>query len=251
MITLWWAGILLESMIVFRCVQNGIVRTYPFFVSYVSCVLFSSVSGYAVYSVHRSLYQSWYWALEFVCVFAGYCLVLEILEKALASYEGPRTLARNGGLGIFALIVAFTTFQWRFGHHSSALRTSVEVERNLRSAEIALIAGILLLVFYYAIPIGRNLKGIALGYGLYVAIDVIDQAVMSHMGSRFQAIFSAVRSYSYFVSLLIWIVALWSYCPNPAPGSSGDAGLDYDVLAMKTRKALESMRGNLGKAARP
>lgn len=253
-LALWCTGILLEWMILVRLFKNRSLRKYPFFCIYIVSVLLGDIwlfFVYRSYGLGSPVYQYAYWAKEFICVIAGYCLVVEILEKALASYEGPRTFARNAALWIFALVVGFTTFQWRFGQHSSALRTSVEVERNLRSAEIALLAGILLIVFYYAIPIGRNLKGIALGYGLYVAIDVIDQAVMSHAGSRFQAIFSSIRSYSYFVSLLIWVVALWSYYPNPVPRRPSDSGPSYDVLAMKTRKALESMRGNLGKAARP
>jgi hypothetical protein len=245
----WWTTILLESVILVRCIKNRVVKDYPFFAAYLTCVLISSVSGYIVYEVRYSLYQYWYWAWELVCVIAGYGVVLEILERALESYPGPRRLARNVGLFVLASVVGFTTVQWALEHGASSLRTSVEVERNLRSAESVLLAVTLGVVFYYGVPIGKNLKGIALGYGLCVATIVMGNAARSYLGPSFQAVFSAMSAYSYTVSLLIWSLALWSRYPNPRPEASAQLEADYDSLAKWTRTVLGRMRGRLGKAA--
>jgi hypothetical protein len=245
----WWTTILLESVILVRCVKNKVLRDYPFFIAYLACVLVSSASGYVVYQVRFSLYQYWYWAWEFVCVIAGYGVVLEILEKALESYPGPRRFARNVGLLVLASVVGFTTVQWALEHGASSLLTSLEVERNLRSAESVLLAVIVGVVFYYGVPIGKNLKGIALGYGFCVATVVIGFAARSYLGPSFHTMFSAISTYSYTASLLIWTLALWSRYPNPRPEASAQLEADYDSLAKWTRTVLGRMRGRFGKAA--
>jgi hypothetical protein len=246
---IWWTTIVLELVILIRAFKTGAFKEYPFFSIYLGCVLLSSASGYAVYKMRPGLYQYWYWTWEFVCVVAGYNVVLELVEKGLASHDGARKLFRNVGLWVFAVIVAFVAVQSMLLRHSNALISSVEVERDLRTAEAFLLAAIMGAIAYYHVPVGRNLKGIVVGYGLCVATVVIAHSIRSYVGASFQDFFSVVRSWSYLASLLIWTFALWSYEANPVSRLTGNSGSDYDVLAMKTREAVESVRGQLGKAA--
>jgi hypothetical protein len=247
---IWWTTIVLELAILIRAFKTGVFKDYPFFSIYLGCVLLSSASGYVVYKERPGLYQYWYWTWEFVCVVAGYNVVLELIERGLGSHDGARKFFRNVGLWVFAVIVGFVAIQSMLLRHSNALISSVEVERDLRTAEAFLLAAIMGAIAYYHVPVGRNLKGIVVGYGLCVATVVIAHSIRSYVGASFQDLFSVVRSWSYLVSLLIWILALWSYQPNPVPKRPGDSEPDYDLLAMKTREAVESVRGQLGKAAR-
>lgn len=244
----WWATVLLELLIFFRTFRNGVLRAYPVFTDYLACVCAKSISVFVVCETKPSAYLYWYWGGEFVCVLAGYGFVLELLEKSLRSYEGPRRFARNTGLVVLALIVGFTALQLTSTRGFSAIRTSVEVERNLRSAELILLAVIVLVIRYYSISVGRNVKGLILGYGLVVAAIVMDNALRSYVGSGFQAIFSWVRSYSYLVALLAGTAALWSHDPNPVPRAATQLPADYELLTRTIRSALNGVRGNLWKA---
>jgi hypothetical protein len=58
------------------------------------------------------------------------------------------------------------------------------------------------------------------------------------------------QAISFAISLLIWLVALWSYAPNPAPGPTVGLEEDYGALALKTRALLHTMRAQLLKAVR-
>jgi hypothetical protein len=250
-LVLWWAGIFFEALLLVRAAKSAILRTYPLFSLYIACTLAGEVTLFVIYKVFSaSAYQHAYWTRELICVLAGYCLVMEVLERSLKSYEGPRRLARNAGLVVFASVVGLTTVQWFSERHGRFLRTTVEVERNLRGGELVLLALIIGTVFYYSIPITRNLKGIILGYGFCVATIVMGDAFRSYAGSSFQTIFSYVRSYSYLVSLLIWTVALWSYDAHPASEQITQLAGDYEALANWTRGALVGARGYLRKAAR-
>jgi hypothetical protein len=249
-LTIWWATIVLELAILLRAFKTGAFKEFPSFCIYLGCVLLSSASGYVVYRMRPLQYQYWYWTWEFVCVIAGYNVVLEIVERGLASHDGARKILRNVALWGFAVIVAFVAIHSMLFRHSNALISSVEVERDLRTAEALLLAAVMGVVAYYGIAIGRSLKGIVVGYGLCVATIVITHSMRSFLGAWFQDYFSAIRSWSYLLSLLIWTYALWSYQPSPAPKRLGDSGPDYDALAMTTKEAVETVREQLGKAAR-
>lgn len=247
---IWWAGIVLETAIVVRSAWNRTITQYPVFIAYISCVLGSEVSRFIMYRSQRPLYRQWWWATEFLCVLIGYWLIMSILEKALAPYEGPKRMARNVGLVTFSLIVVFTLGQWLMEPHISSIVTSLEVERNLRSAEIVLLGMILLVIFHYGISISENLKGIIIGYGLYIAVDVGIYATRSFLGQSFQGIFSLIRSLSYLAALVVWLVALWSYIPVPVAEQRPRLEADYQSLASATREKLGAMRSYLGGGGR-
>jgi hypothetical protein len=247
----WLAAAFLELLVLVRSLLGRTLSKYPFFYTYVTCVLIADMSRYVVYRTQPTAYQNWYWGTEFVCVILGFSVLLEIIERGLAPFEGARKFARIAGLLVFGAIVAFTTIQGVFERHWASNLTSIEVERNLRVAELVLLAAILLVIFYYNIPVGRNLKGIIFGYGLYVAAVVMNSAVRSYMGESFHTAFSLVGTYSYVLSLLIWTVALWSYYADPVAKRSGQLEVDYQSFVLRTRNALDAMRSYLGKAGRP
>lgn len=245
---LWWLGIALECIILFRVGVTRTYRSYPFFCVYLACVMFSSTSGYLVYKLRPSMYTGWYWAGDFACVLAGYAVVLEILERTLAGYDGPRKLARRAGILAFMSVLGLTTAQW-IRERGIPDHSSIEVERNLRVSELALLAFGIIVLTYYGISVGRNLRGILIGYGFYIGVVVIDYAARAYLGDSFHAVFSAVEGYSYLITLLIWTAALWAYHPNLVPKYPPRGGPEYDLLAAKTKDAMQSVRGQLGKVA--
>lgn len=243
-------GTVLEAVILFRCFRTRGFRQYPFFCVYLMCVFLSDLALYpASKLLNRQVFATCYWAKEFVCVIAGYAVVMEIIEIAFAHFEGPRTLGRNAALITFASIVGITATQaalqrvWHTGH------TSIEIEANLRGAELILLSIIIAVIFYYSVPVGRNLKGIIVGYGICTAAVVMNEAIRTFAGASFQAAFSTIWSYSYLLCLFIWSVTLWSYEPNPVPEGCRVDG-DYEALAGRTKATLAGMRGYLRKAVR-
>ncbi|HEY0704759.1 MAG TPA: hypothetical protein VGD60_18465, partial [Candidatus Acidoferrales bacterium] len=103
---------------------------------------------------------------------------------------------------------------------------------------------------YYRINIGRNLTGIALGMGIYVAVSLTVLALFKFIGPHFEAAWKLLQSGSYFVALAVWTGALWSYAPIPAPPGVPGSG-DYGDLAVRTRAELESLRGYFGGTTQP
>src|SRR5260370_38957290 len=65
-------------------------------------------------------------------------------------------------------------------------RTTLETERDLRIVQLALLIGLVSLFASYAIPLGRNLKGIIYGYGLFIATSVAHLTLRDYLGDSFQ-----------------------------------------------------------------
>jgi hypothetical protein len=248
---MWCAGISLESLILFRSFRSKMFGSYPLFYAYIVYVLSSEISRLVIYRYRPSLYAHWWWGTQFLSLLVGYFIIFDIFEKSLAAYEGVKRFARIVGIVVFGGVVALTTFQLVARNHFLQGLTSVEVERNLRGAEIILLGGILMLVAYYRIPIGRNLKGIIVGYGAYVATVVMSNAAWSYMGESSRAAISAVQSEIYLAALMVWTVTLWTYRENAVPSKPDELNEDYQMMVAKTKKALHDMRSHLGKGDRP
>lgn len=243
-LAVWYSCILLE-LLLFRASRNALLRRYPLFFTYIACTFVGDIALFAVYRTSSQIvYQYSYWAKEFVCILAGYCLVVEILERTLAGYEGPRKLARATGSTLFVIVFVATAGMWLVELGSHLFTTSLQVERNLRSAELILLAVVISVALYYDLPIGKNLRGITIGYGMWVGTVVVERAIQSFAPSS-RSLLSVRPADSLFgISRHLGRLALVSAADGPGPLAD-----DYHALTIWTRSVIDSMRGHLRKAA--
>jgi hypothetical protein len=252
MITLavFWVGLCLEIGLILRALQQGLFLRYPTFFSYLSLVALVDVVRYYTYYYNHAAYKGVYWPSQFISLIVGYGVILEILGLTLARYPGAARLARNLVLLIFLLIFAYVGFKALTSPQWTPATTNAELERDLRAAQVAVLAGILGVIAYFRIPLGKNLKGMISGYGVFLASSVITLALRSYAGSRFDKTWLIVQPFFFLICLLLWCFTLWSYHPDPLPRTGPDLS-DYSEYSASARTVLQSVRSNLGKVARP
>jgi hypothetical protein len=244
------AGILLEFVIVLRGLQTRIVGRYIYFYSYAASVLIGTLLTVAVRVVHPSIFPACYWSAQFVTLLFGYGILLEIIQHVLSPYPGAERFARLAGVGLLAGILCFALVYSQMAPGSSHSHIVVEFERDLRTVQTLLLFSLLGVISYYGIPMGRNMKGMILGYGLYVGTSLISLAVRAYAEAWLAMVWVFAQPISFALSLLIWLVALWSYAPNPAPAPDTGLEEDYGALALRTRALINTMRAHLFKAVR-
>lgn len=244
-------AILLEAAILYRAFLAKLFAKYPFFYAYIACVLIVDVSRDAVYLLGAQNYKTFYWATQFLSLVVGYGVILEIIRKALGPYGGAERFARFSVLAIFAGVFSFVTFQSLTTPNWSPATSYGELERDLRAVQVLALGSILTVVSHYHVGIGKNLKGIILGYGLYIAAMVMIPALRSYAGTPFEGAFRVGQPCIYLLSLLIWGGALRNYSPNAAPELPPCLESDYESLALKTRNRLGAMRAYIGRTVRP
>ena len=120
--------------------------------------------------------------------------------------------------------------------------TSAELERDLRTVQAILLAGIIALIAYYVVATGRNLKGIIFGYSAYIYASVVSLAFGALPGYGLRPGWRLVQPIAYLAALLIWGCTLWSYSPNTAAETESKIDRDYKLIAEQTRRALSRAR---------
>jgi len=238
-------------MILFRAFRCGVFGKYPLFYSYVLCVLSGDVLMYVLYRFNPSHYTAAYWIVQFATLIVGHGVILEILRQTLAKFPGANAFGTIVGLAALGMVFCIALVRALAAPNSFAVTTTVELERDLRAVQAIFLAGIAAIISYYRIAIGRNLKGMLLGYGLFIATSVMYLAMRSYQGSSFHAFLSVAQPSLYLVSLVIWTVALWSFYPNPSPRVDVQLETDYEKLVLRTREMLGTMRAIVLKAVRP
>ncbi len=246
---IWWGGIALEAFLFVQGLRRRLVYRYPAFYCYVAFVLLQDLACFVAYRRGYQVYNYTYWMTEFVCVLVGCLVVFEVYRVGLLSYPGTARMARNILALVFALALAKAIANvW--GNPGWWLEVSTRViERDLRTVEAVAILGLVSLFLLYAIPFGKNLRGILLGYGLFVAVRVISLIFAPERGRR--TFWAYAYSASYLLALGIWLVHLWSYSEIPTPEpATVRLETDYQRLATATRRRLQTARGQLAKAVR-
>jgi hypothetical protein len=245
---LWWGGIVLEAFLLARCARGRFYREYPGFFSYIAVVLLASVLRYSVRQ-NPSTYALVYWYSQIVSLVAGYVVILEIYRRALKDYPGAARMAQTLLMAALVLVVSKAVFD-SAGSDWSIAKTCEELERDLRAVQATVLIAILGLLAYYRIPLGRNLKGILLGFGIFVGVSVTVLTLRFSFGNRLQSVYQYLPASTYFAVLIIWCGALWSYRANPVPETKPGLERDYQSLALGTRKLLTNARTHLTRAVR-
>lgn len=239
---LWIATISLEVLLLARSIRTKLFAKFPVFYTYVLFVLVQSVLRFAVYHWYPQRYRDLYWLTEFVGVVVGCGVLFEIYRGGLAPYPGTARLARN----VLALVFVFAAGKALVGAVRGGLwlpsRTTAELERNLRAAQAFAILGLVILLLAYSVPLGRNLRGILVGYGLFIATNLADLAMLASPGNEFQRLWSYSQQVFYLLVLCIWAVSLWRPSPQPGLAVSPEVAPSYAEAERKTRDRLKRMR---------
>ncbi|MGA2429249.1 MAG: hypothetical protein ABSH13_12190 [Candidatus Acidiferrum sp.] len=243
-----WSCIALESVLLFRGLRSKLGSRYPAFYTYISFVLFQDLLCYFAFRwAPHLLYTYIYWITEFLCILLSCGIVLEVYRVGLSAYPGTARITRKV-LGLVfvvalakALVSAANDPRWWLE------ATAKDVAGTLRAVQGVAIVALVSLFLFYAIPFGRNLRGILVGYGLFVCWTVICLTLSSSVNDNVHAVLKNLYQSSYPVFLIFWLVHLWSYQTNPASEVEVPLEREYERIAAATRRRLQDARGQLAK----
>ena len=237
----------LELILFARGVQQGLARRYPAFYAYIGFVLASDTLVYAVRS-NQHAYLYFYWFCEFMSLVLGCLILLEFYRVALAAYPGTARMARAVLSLLFIIAMIKTVIKTMNVHQWWFYATPAQVEGLLRVCQLLAILSLTALCLFYSIPFGKNLRGILLGYGLFVSWSVICLALVAAGVAKADSLWSYTFPFSYLLTLVVWTVHLWSYQPNPVPDRAIPLEQEYQRVAAATQRRFHTARGYLAKA---
>lgn len=244
---IWVAGVALEALLLIRGWKVGLLRRYPIFYGYIAFVLLQGLPLYAAQTRGREVYTYTFWTFEYLGIAAGCAVVYEIYKLALDSYPGAARIARNALMFVFAMVFAKGLANGVNMHKVWDEVGALGVERMVRTVQAVALLSLVILFLVYSIPFGKNLRGILLGYSVFIAVRVICLVFVPPKGHDF---WFYAYSGSYAVVLSLWLAHLWAYGPVPQAQTRGNLARDYQALAAETRRRFREAAGFFRKAAR-
>ncbi len=247
---LWGLAIFLEGLLLARGLQKKLVRQFPVFYSYILFVFLEELLRFGFYRWGADHYSDVYWVTQFLSLVIGSAVIFEIYRVGLCRFPGTARMTRFLLLLVFGAIFAKTLansplslFQW-------LEQSSLGLERDLRIVQAVALLTLVFTFLWYAIPFGRNLKGILSGYGLFIALSIVQLTLMSHGWSDARLYWSYVQSSSYLLVLGMWINALWSVQSVAESARAMQLENDYQTLVASTRGQLQRTLARIGLVTR-
>jgi hypothetical protein len=246
----WSLAVLLEALILLRSTLAGLLRRYPLFYVYISCVLVKEIIGLLFYRLAPRLYAPSYWPCELATVVASYGVIIEIFRRSLGQNPGIARKAQKLLLALFVLTLSYAATDLLQSGPFSASLAIAELGRDLRYIEGALLLVMLWLLARYRISLGRNLLGLIIGYSFWVGLSVMNLAFFLPPSREFLLLVRKLLPATYVATLAIWCAALWSTQSEPVQPEESAIERDYELLAAKTRAVL-NRTAHLLKVMRP
>lgn len=248
---IWWSGITIEAVILARALFGKLLKHYPAFYAYLMFVWMQSLLRFSVYHARPRLYPKVFWITEYLGVLVGCAVVFDIYRVGLRAYAGTARLARN--LLAFVFLLAFLKATVETGNNPLwwSTASTLDLALALRVVEALALVALVALFLFYAIPFGKNLRGILLGYAVFLGESVVWLSFAPRSSESFRAFWSHIQASSYFIVLVLWAWHLWSYVPNPEPKIAVHLEEQYQRMAATTSRRLQDARGYLAKVVRP
>lgn len=247
---IWWLGIVLEALLLVRGLRAKLIGRFPIFYSYILFVFVEEILRLAAYRWYLNEYSQVYWITQFVSLVIGSAVIFEIYHVGLRPFPGTARMARYLLLFIFGLVFVEAVADPTRGLFLWLAESAGELERSLRVLQALSILTLVALFLWYAIPFGRNLRGILCGYGLFIATRTV-QLYLLPFYSEIKVVWPYLQPFAYSLVLGLWASALWSADRVPEIQPTMQLEYDYQMLAASTRSQLQRTLARLGWAARP
>jgi len=202
----WMGSIVLQVLLAMAVLTKRTWRSYPAFSAYVLFTLFGAAVASLLDRGGRTYFYA-FWACEAIGIVLGLAVVREVFTNLFSPHPALRKLATViFRVAVVALIVlACAVFFAEHGNARGFYRGIVLAEEAARIVELGVIMFLFLSSSAFGLHWRQHEFGIALGLGTCAAVELFNVTLMTHVSQEAAQIFSLVRSFSYNLSLLIWL----------------------------------------------
>jgi hypothetical protein len=224
--TICVAAVLLELSAVVLLLRKNLWREYSFFFAYAVWLLIGNSAILVTDLYFRPAYATVYWYIDSADIALRLLVVWEVFHQIFPKESGLNRSLSKGLRSVFfgLLVLACATF-WGYQHYPGlptdfadrVRAVHLALDRSFGFVQALMILGTLIVARYYGLRVGRNIRGIALGFGAWASISTADNALVAiaNVSNSLRSFFAYMRPLSFVFMLVVWIWALWVYDPNP------------------------------------
>jgi hypothetical protein len=201
------AGIICQATLAFVLLWKKVWKSFPLFSWYFGTGSLATIMMYA-FQHSRAAYFYLYWTVEALGIGLGFAVVYEIFSNLFGNHNALHRLASVifkcvlGLLLCIGIVVLIRHSPFGFRAVTSAV---VIVEESARIIEIGMLMCLFLLSSAFGLHWRQQVFGIALGLGIFVAVELIRVTIWGQAGKEAHDALNVIRILSFDTSLLIWI----------------------------------------------
>jgi hypothetical protein len=204
----WFAGLILQTVLAAVLVAKKTWGKLPFFTAYSIFDLLETGVSYAVFSNHRVYFYT-YCVGETILVLLELALVCEIFVQLFSLYPGLRKLAwLSFSAAVILLVIlggaVINGSGTPIGKHGVGIALLV-VEEAARILEVGLIAFLFVFSTVLGLHWRQSVFGIALGLGLWTVVKLVVVTVVRYMGPTAGQSWNLALVIAFDFCLLIWL----------------------------------------------
>lgn len=206
-------------LIVWRCVRNRYWTHYPLFTLFVTGLALKNLLFTHVIRHYQtdSVYRIVFWRAEAITIVLWVLVTWEIVRHA---FPAPLASKRFSPLWLVGFPVAASAIVVIVNRLGIILTGTngfyMDLERIASGAHAISVLVVLILAQRYSVPLGRNVWGMSLGFGMFLSINLINFAAYGLVADYLPTwVFTNLTNHVFLLGTWTW--AMWSYAPNPLP----------------------------------
>lgn len=203
---LWVGSIAVQVLLAVVVLAKKVWLKHPVFAAY---TFFNLLGAAATYLAARdgTAYFYTYWICEAMGIVLGLAVVREVFTNLFSPHRALRNLAtmifRVAVLGL--VILACGAIYVQSGNSTGITNAVLLAAEATRIVEVGLIMFLFLSSSVFGLHWRQSVFGIALGLGMFTAVELVTVTLIGHVSSTTAQAFNLARGISFSASLLIWV----------------------------------------------
>jgi len=211
------SAILLEGLLLWRLARHGQCIRYPHVTAFVAFDLLSNIVLFLIDRSRPEWFADAYWRIASISL----CLRFLVNWEFFRGIFPRRSTLYDIASRIVMTVVLFTLPAIVFLGWKQAsslpylyLHFSPVVEQYVSLAQALLLLATAAVAWYYRIPLGKNLRGLGLGFGIYLLLRVVNFASLQLLRG-FSSYWRVLTPMTFVGMVVLWFWAFWEYAPPP------------------------------------
>jgi hypothetical protein len=217
---LWVAAPVIQAYVLGIMVRRNLRRQYPAFFAYTIFSLAEFLTTFPAYHISYAAYFYLYWVAAVLGVGFGFAMIREVFYTVFRPYDSLREMSHalfNWAVIVLLLVALVSVISGSASGYARIMQTIFVLQRSVCAMQV----GLVLFLFLFAGMVGVRSRsyvfGIALGFGIFAAMDLLQATMRAAFGSFASGDLNLLKSLSFDVACLIWCVYLRAPEPARAP----------------------------------
>lgn len=211
------SAVLVEVLVLWRVSKGRMWYRYPYVALYVGFDLIGNILLFPISRYKPDWFAAAFWGGQSVSMFLRFLVNWEFFRGIF----GRPSVLRDIGYKVLVAVeliglpaILYLGWSQESSVHYVYLHVSPVVEQYLSVVQALLLLTPAAVARYYSLTLGRNVRGLGLGFGLYVLVRAMNFASLQAFRG-FVPYWRFLAPASLIAMMVVWLWGFWDYAPSP------------------------------------